>query len=279
MNEPDKFPRPDVFQFLNYREFMKAMIEHLRAEGNYSARTFAKRAGLGSPSYTKMIIDGKRSMSQDVAKRIALSFGLRKRETEFFEKLVMFNQTSSSEVRESLYEDILLEQRGSVPESLDSALYDFFSNAYAAPFMEALPHLRWPRDADRVAKELGVSPAELERALDNLQTIGLIEKKDGKWKKTKEILETRTETQSLLVRKYHRENLKLAQKKLDELEDADRDNQGLTIALTEEQFQELKKIIFSFVSKLNERLISKKNPKAVYQINTQVYPIVSLRED
>ena len=58
----------DVFQYLDYRVFLADFYRTKKRSG-FSYRAFSRAAGLGAPNYLKLVIAGKRNMSQETAAR------------------------------------------------------------------------------------------------------------------------------------------------------------------------------------------------------------------
>lgn len=79
----------NVFSFTNYREFLRARYLELKAsDPAFSHRSFAKAAGLGSPNYLKLVIDGARELALKSAKAFARGLRLNPSEADYFVSLV-----------------------------------------------------------------------------------------------------------------------------------------------------------------------------------------------
>ena len=61
----------DGFQFQDYREFLRAYYAERKTHAKISYRAFSRRAGLGSPNYLKLVMDGARNLSPAMAGRFA----------------------------------------------------------------------------------------------------------------------------------------------------------------------------------------------------------------
>src|SRR4051812_26586430 len=64
---------PRVFDFLDYRKYLKAFYEHAKrtSKGRFSYRVFSNQTGVDSPNYLKLIVDGQRNLTPAHAKRVA----------------------------------------------------------------------------------------------------------------------------------------------------------------------------------------------------------------
>ncbi len=92
-----------IFQYLNYRIFLKDYYTELKAEKkHFSYRYFSRRANINSPNFLKVVIEGKRNLSSKTIDKFAKAIGFNKSEAVFFRHLVLFNQAkTSSERREN----------------------------------------------------------------------------------------------------------------------------------------------------------------------------------
>src|SRR3954468_7248338 len=85
-----------VYDFLDYRAYLRAHYEAAkRTQRSFSFRSFAKLAGLRSPNFLKLVIEGERNLGADSVPRFSVALGLEASEAEFFSDLVAFNQATS----------------------------------------------------------------------------------------------------------------------------------------------------------------------------------------
>ena len=58
---------PEVFDYLDYRAFLRDHYLDKKQRQGLSFRGFSKRAGLKSPNYLKLVIDGQRNLTEAMA--------------------------------------------------------------------------------------------------------------------------------------------------------------------------------------------------------------------
>ncbi|HEX5657376.1 MAG TPA: TIGR02147 family protein, partial [Polyangiales bacterium] len=91
---------PDVFEFDDYRAFLRAHYAHKKASGrSFSLRVFSRLAGLTSSNYLKLVMDGDRNLTPEMAERFAAACGLKGDAASFFCELVGFNQARNAAER------------------------------------------------------------------------------------------------------------------------------------------------------------------------------------
>src|SRR5262245_54761071 len=95
---------PDVFEYLDYRAFLRDVYVHRKAESRgFSFRAFSRRAQLRSPNYLKLVMDGERNLSPQMAERFARALGLDDEASAYLVDLVAFNQATTVGERTASY--------------------------------------------------------------------------------------------------------------------------------------------------------------------------------
>src|SRR3954463_10305239 len=89
--------RPIVFNYEDFRFFLKESFYYLKTTSAFSYRKFNLEAGFTSPNYLKRVIDGDRNLSSSSIPKCAKALRLNQQENWFFENLVFFNQSKSVE--------------------------------------------------------------------------------------------------------------------------------------------------------------------------------------
>jgi uncharacterized protein (TIGR02147 family) len=93
-----------IFNYVNYRRFLKDYYLKAKAEKKYfSYRYFSRRAGINSPNFLKVVIEGKRNLSSTTIEKFASALGLDQKETVFFRRLVVFNQARTASEKQEGY--------------------------------------------------------------------------------------------------------------------------------------------------------------------------------
>ncbi len=266
--------KPSVYDYINYRSFLRDVVDHLKAKNEYSNRGFADAAGLKSHVHLHLIITGKKNASRDTLKKIAQALKLGLRETDFLQLLAEFAHAPNSLQADEIYQQILSAQ-GFLKEHKAQALeYRYYSNWRLIATLEALstPWGEWP--LERQAESLQTTVAQLQNDFHVLSQIGLIEKKGSRWIRKEALLKTDAQAQSILVKNFHRQMINKALTSLDANTSAERNIVSVTMPLSEKTFGDLNQRIFEILHEFASRYSDAKNPKAVYQLNFQVFPLV-----
>src|SRR3954468_24344934 len=100
---------PNLYAYLDYREFLKDYYQERKtASSVFSYKSFANKAGFKTKSFLKMVIIGKKNLSEESLQKVAKALKLDAKATSYFEDLVAFNQAKSLKLRNQLLEKLLV---------------------------------------------------------------------------------------------------------------------------------------------------------------------------
>jgi uncharacterized protein (TIGR02147 family) len=269
--------RPSVFEYSDYRAFLKAMFQYRKeTTPGYSHRYFARMAGFASPNFLKLVIDAKRSLTSASISQVAKGFKLKKPEREFFENLVYMNQSEDLAEKGHYYRKMIaLSPRGGI-KKIDQAQYDYFSRWYLPVIRELAVFGDRSQTAEQIAGRLNppVRVKEVENALDRLMQLGLIRKDaQGRWEQTSALLSTGPEVKSVLIANFHREMIRLADTAIERFPAEKRDITALTLSIGKDRLPELKEKIAEFRQEILKNFAGDAEPDQIIQINIQVFPV------
>lgn len=126
----------------------------------------------------------------------------------------------------------------------------------------------------------GISEAQIKTALTLLADVDLVERKsDGTYvRKTIQTLKTSLKSNPLVLRAYHHEMLDRAKQTLDQVAPERRHVTGLTLALSDSKFEELRELIFEFLASVPEQLRDRSEHRSIYQIECVAFPLLTSNE-
>ena len=126
-----------------------------------------------------------------------------------------------------------------------------------------------------IAKKLGISSSEAQKAVDRLKRVGFIhEKADGTWLQETPFMTTTGNTFTAdSFRKHQKEILELSFLALENTPFDLRDHSGMTFAINTKQIPEAKKRIAKFRRELCNFLQKDLDRQAVYQLSVAFFPL------
>ncbi len=268
---------PDVHRYLDYRAYLRDFYAHKKAGPRaFSFRAFSRRAGLKSPNYLKLVMDGDRNLTPAMATRFASACGLEADAADYFVDLVAFNQATTSAERNAAYDRLKSHRRYRSVHRLELAHADYHATWYLPAIRELAARKDFEADPTWIARRIRprISEAEAERALKVLGQLALlVEGDDGRTVQAEALVSTGPETRGLHIGNYHRGMMARAAASIDELPPEKRDISSLTLCLGAERLAELKARIQRFRRELLEMSVEEQDPKEVIQINFQLFPL------
>lgn len=266
-----------LFYYLNYRDFIRdAFLDRKATQAHVSHRFFARMAGLGSPSYLKMVIDGKRNLSPGSVAKFAKGLKLSKRETAYFETLVFLNQAKADEERDHYLERLAALRPKSNARGIKTDELAYYEKKYYVVIREmvALPHFK--EDPEWIAASLSppIRPREAEEAIKALLRLGFLTRDENNRLIQRDAsLSTDPEVVSMEVCQFHRSMLNDAKAAILNIPPDLRDITSLTIPVQGRFLTLFKKKIQEFREDLT-RLVNEGDPDYadVFQLNIQFFP-------
>lgn len=267
---------PDVLHYSNYRTYLQDHYEFKKAEQPFfSHRFFAQKAGISSPNYLKLVMDGKRNLTKKTLLKFAAALGLKGMRAEFFENLVFFNQTTSLPERNIYYGNILRVRAKAGLRKLDEAQFQLFSDWRHIVVRELAAAKGFRPDAKWIAKKLGkvISEKEAEESLKLLSILGLLKRTANGFMQTDINITTSDEVRSLLVKNYHHQMIRMGATALDNLPASQRDISSITIPIHAKDFTKIKEQIQLMRKELLNMGAEQGAGEDVIQVNIQLFPL------
>lgn len=266
-----------VYEFLDYRAFLREFYAAKKsASRGFSYRVFSKRAGVASPNYLKLVIDGKRSLSSKMAARFAQACGLDADAQRYFTNLVAFNQAKTSGERAQAYDKLTSFQRYRQAHKLDIAHAAYYSDWYMPAIRELVAARHFREDPEWIADQLvpPISPLQAQRALDTLLELKLLVRSaEGKLEQADTLLSTGAETRGLHIVAFHQAMTKRAMEAIDLVPSTERDISSLTLCVGRSGLKDLKERLQRIRRELLELSALPGDPEQVVQLNFQLFPL------
>ena len=278
---------PALADYMNYRQFLQDFYNFKRKSSQnqiraYNYAVFSAAANIKSPNYLKMIIEGKRNLSDDMIGKFGKALSLNKEQVEEFRWLVLFTQASDPGER-NLYLKKLSEHRVSSKlksGEIDLKTWEKVPN-WVSWIIYALVDQEGVRFTTKKLKELLRDKAtedEIETALNTLMASGELKKDEttGELVKARNLIESPEDVPVALVRKLQSQLMYLGMESLYQDAPTEREFGTLTMALTKSEFEELKFKLRQMRKGLNkDNSIARATSKGerVYQLNLQLFPV------
>jgi uncharacterized protein (TIGR02147 family) len=278
---------PVLRNYVDYRAYLRDWYSYKRDLTKrdlrpYSYGVFSAAADIKSPNYLKMIIEGKRNLSDDMIAKFAKALGLAKEAANEFRVLVLFGQCTDPAQRNFLLKelsDLRMQQQvksGEIDEQALDKMPDWIGwILYAALDQEGA---EFKPERLRELLRGKASESEIQDALKNLIRSGEViqDEFSGKLMKAPTSSEAREDIPPALVRKLQSHLMYLGLESLFQDAPTEREFGSLTLSLTKSEFEELRFKLRQLRKQTHkDQAIKRMTSKGerVYQLNLQLFPV------
>jgi uncharacterized protein (TIGR02147 family) len=278
---------PVLGEYTDFRQYLKDVYDHRRlTEGTglrpYSYSTFSAAADIKSPNYLKLIIEGRRNLSDDMISRFARALRLNKGETEEFRALVHYGQASEPIDRNQYLKeladlrarrafdagDISQDSWDKVPGWIGWVLYAMADQSNVDFDPQILQRLFRAK----------ASTEDIRLSMQKLMESGDLARNEGTGEvyKARDLIEAPQNLPVALIRKLQAELIYLGIESLFRDSPKDREFGAMTVAMTEEEFNQVRFELRQLRKRLQRDILVKRKAtkgERVYQLNVQLFPV------
>lgn len=284
---PSLIEAPHINNYLDFRKFLADYYKYRRDLTKndlrpYNYAVFSAAANIKSPNYLKLIIEGRRNLSDDMIGKFAKAIGLNKDLSDEFRILVLFGQAMDPAER-NMYLKALNEKR--VDSKLKSGEIDQKTWEKVPSWISWIIYalidqkdVKLDTESLRKALREKANIDEIQSALEGLLKSGEIVRDEttGEFKKARSLMESAEEVPVALVRKLQAELMYLGLESLFRDSATDREFGSATLALTQQEFEDLRfqlrKLRKEAQKNIGVKRLSSKGDR-VYQLNLQLFPV------
>ncbi len=250
-----------------YRVWLSEQLDARRKKNSaYSLRAFARSLNIPAASLSQIML-GKRPLTLKTALRIAEGFDFSPVERQAFLSSVVWHGTPIPEKTDLKNYTVL-----------ESETFAVISDWYHYAIL-SLGEIKPNRcDPKWISKQLGITQVQSRNALERLFKLGFIKKVGRGYTQATPNLDIQCSSKLQALRKYHRQNLQLAEKALDNEPIPARDFNSMTMAIDPDKLPQAKEAIRKFRDEISN-LLEKGNRCRVYTLAIQLFPISKMKTE
>ena len=263
-----------IFEHSNYRTYLKSVfLEKNSKNSKFSQRALAKLFKI-SPGQFNLVLQGKKNISDDTALRIATTLKLEDREANYLCHLVRLESAKTPESKEFIQKKLeeIHPQQNFHNLTLDA--FRVISDWYHYAIIEMTQLNRFKPDPAWIAKRLKIRKTEVELALERLERLELIKKKNNTWIKTNEFLVTASDIQNDALRKFHRQTLERALDAIETQAVSEREFGSITLSIDPAKIKEAKRKMQQFRIEM-AKFFGKGKRTETYQLAMQLFKLTT----
>lgn len=230
---------PSINEYLNVNLYLEDYYHYRKSlpEG-FSYESWAQALGVSSKSFLRFAILGKRTISEELAHKLALFIGLNDKETDYFYLLVLYTQASQAEVKRTYEKKLIQILRGEIDWEYVKPAANILEKPLYFAVRNILVFEGSPRNPEGLADLLGVSSAEVLSLLQGLEEQGFVMKsEEGEWISCQNLICVNQGSDNQAQLSYHKRSLERAIE-AQTLPAETRHYLSLSVPLTEEEYKD-----------------------------------------
>jgi len=265
----------DIFQFLDYREYLRAYFEARKLEQPwYSFKVMGEGVGLDQ-SQVYRILQDQLHISRAAFPRFVSYLQLQGKSAEYFAKMVEFSRARNNAQSRKLFAE-LLDLRGSRSLTLETAQYELYREWHHPVVRALLGILPIDNNYELLARSLdpSITISQAKQSVELLRKLKLVERNSqGQWRLTGNSISTGSNYQSLLIRQYQAHSLRLAEESLDRHAKEERDINVINFGADEEAFRDCMAILKESRRQIQQRIERVEKPDRIVRLAQALFPV------
>ncbi|MBD3321509.1 MAG: TIGR02147 family protein [Chitinivibrionales bacterium] len=266
---------PNVFSYTDYRKFLSDWYQgKKKANQGFSYRIIANKVGFKSAGLFTMILKGKTNISIPLALRFADYIKLKKRETEYFQYMVLFNQARTHDEKKGYFEKMTTYKESAV-RIIKSSQYAFYEKWYHSAIRAILDFYPFAGDYRVLSRMLNppIQAEEARKSIELQENLGLIKKgPDGTYHPAESLISTGQDVQSMILNNSIIASLRKAKEAIDIFPKEKREHSCLTLGISQKGLDEIKQELKEFRRRVME-IAYRDSADTVYQFSLQIFPL------
>lgn len=263
-----------ITEYHDYRAYMRDFYEERKRTSAFTWREFAKLAGFVSPTYLKLVCDGKTRLSKPGIPKVISAMGLTGFEKTYFELLVKFDHAKNDEEKKTIFAQMQHEAKINRIQIVEADTFRYYASPINPILRELAPLMPGASPGEIAAKmDYKTSALEVRESLRFLEKSGMLQKNGDVYEQTAKTVRGSKEAIPLAIRSMNREMALMAADSLEKHNSAERSISGLTMGLNEEAYARIAEEVEAF----RKRIITIANEctgiNQVYRLNLQLFPL------
>ena len=264
-----------ITEYNDYRLYMRDFYEERKRVSYFTWREFASLAGFVSPTYLKLVCDGKTRLSKPGIDKAARAMGLEGFDYTYFRLLVKFGNAKSAAEKEEALRELGREANMNKIRILDADAFRYYEMP-TCPIVRELAPLMPNADPSEIAEKIRekTSAINVREILGFLVKTGLLVKTgDGTYEQTEKSVKGSREAIPLAIRTMNKKMAALATRSIEKDSVEERNFSGVTMGIDESAYARIVEEINTCRKKIIDIARECQNINQVYRLNLQLFPL------
>ncbi|MFN7904037.1 MAG: TIGR02147 family protein [Pseudobdellovibrionaceae bacterium] len=268
--------RPEILKYQDYRKILLDFYEYKKSlRSGFSYRKFSELAGVSSPNYLQLVIQGKRNISNGTAEKVCEALKLLKSEKSYFLGLVSVENALTQEEKVQAKKDLLVAIGKLITKEIPKSQVEVLSQWYHLLVRELVVLKNFKPDGEWISELLRgiITPNQAEESLKLLLQAGFLTVKNKEYVQSEPVVDTGNAFDEFKIIKSHTEILKVWAKNLNEFAREDRQLGVMNIPIHHSKIPEFKNKILKFQQEIVGWLQDEKDVDGVVMFGTYLIPM------
>lgn len=271
-----------IFDYSDYRQFLNDCFEERKKSNkSFTLRYIAQKTGL-SHTFCKMILSGKRNLSNKTIPKIISVFKLPQTEEEYFEALVHFNQSNSAKEKNYYFEQMLESRKQKSWYKVTEDKFSYFDEWYHPVIRELITLEEFDKDYEKMGQRLmpPISAFEAKESVNLLCRLGFLHKiDDTHFEQAEPVISSGGPLNQARIIAYQIKMLESARESMVLLKPEQRYTSTLTLGISHETFKQIVSRFKTAKEEIIELAHKDRTPDSVYQMIFHAMPILNESRD
>lgn len=266
-----------VTSHLSYQDFLKAVYKRLKVEtDSYSYLKFAEDLGFSPTNVIRLVIAGKRKLSQKSANKIIASLDLKGIEKRYFLMLLRYSNERLASQRQDLLEELISIKQEALSDEPSQKNFAYLSEWFNPVIREMVNLDEFNDNPSWVASRLyfRLLPRQVEKSIELLKQLNLISYSQKEKRYIQSDIDVMPEKHyaNLAAAGYHQKMIQMSSEAITRVPKPRRDINAITVAVSEEVAEQIRNLLLETCQKIMDLEKSSEHKEHVYQINIQLFP-------
>lgn len=271
---------PSVFEYLSATSYLKDYYDYRKGlNSGFSYETWSDELGLKSRSFLRMMVIGKKRITEKLVEALCQNNFLTSQEREYFQCLVGYSQSGKSAEKEilgkRLIQIIKLQNKSSIIENP----HDLISDPILPRMLSLFSYQDFNPSVENFARIFGLPSESVLRVLTTLEQMGLARKVDEKgtmWASEVITFKIPDRFGSMNMMQFHEVSLNEAIQAF-HLPQETRKYKSLLLPMDADEYAKFNRLLDDFVAEQLANFNSKNAVgKRVYQANFNIHPTTEI---
>ena len=261
-----------IVEYRDYRQYMRDFYEERKRNSYFTWREFASLSGFVSPTYLKLVCDGKTRLSKPGVAKVARAMGLEGFDYTFFALLVKFGNAKTDGEKESALQELEREARMNRIRLVDADAIRYYESPLYPIVRELAPLMPSATFGEMASKIKSAATAiDVREVLQFLVRADLLRRReDGSYEQTQKAVKGSKETIPLAIRSM---NKKLAVGSIARDSADERHFSSVTMGIDAPTYERIAREVDAFRKRIVAIANECRKIDQVYQLNLQVFPL------